>query len=41
MKLDRRTFLGLGGAAMVAGVAVTLPGREGEPAPSPAASPTG
>ena len=28
MKLDRRTFLGLGGAAMVAGVAVTLPGRD-------------
>jgi peptide-methionine (R)-S-oxide reductase len=27
MKLDRRAFLGLGGAAMVAGVALTLPGR--------------
>jgi peptide-methionine (R)-S-oxide reductase len=28
MKLDRRAFLGLGGAAMAAGVAFTLPGRE-------------
>jgi peptide-methionine (R)-S-oxide reductase len=30
MKLDRRTFLGLGGAAMAVGVAISLPGREGE-----------
>jgi peptide-methionine (R)-S-oxide reductase len=29
MKLDRRAFLGLTGAAMVVGVAVTLPGRDG------------
>ena len=29
MKLDRRAFLGFGGAAMVAGVAVTMPGRGG------------
>jgi peptide-methionine (R)-S-oxide reductase len=29
MKLDRRTFLGLGGAVMIGGVAMTLPGREG------------
>ncbi|HMG46866.1 MAG TPA: peptide-methionine (R)-S-oxide reductase MsrB [Allosphingosinicella sp.] len=35
MKLDRRTFLALGGAAMVAGVAVTQPGREGEAGAQP------
>ena len=29
MKIDRRAFLGFGGAAMVAGVALTLPGRGG------------
>jgi peptide-methionine (R)-S-oxide reductase len=29
MNIDRRAFLGFGGAAMVAGIAFTLPGREG------------
>src|SRR4051794_36279379 len=29
MKIDRRSFLAFGGAAMVAGVAFTLPGRDG------------
>jgi peptide-methionine (R)-S-oxide reductase len=29
MKIDRRAFLAFGGAAMVAGVAFTLPGRDG------------
>jgi len=29
MKIDRRAFFALGGAAMVAGVAFTLPGRDG------------
>ncbi len=33
MKLDRRAFLGFGGAAMVAGVAATLPGRGADAAP--------
>ena len=30
MNLDRRAFLAFGGAAMVAGVALTLPGRGGD-----------
>jgi peptide-methionine (R)-S-oxide reductase len=30
--MNRRAFLGFGGAAMVAGVALTLPGREGDAA---------
>jgi peptide-methionine (R)-S-oxide reductase len=30
MTIDRRAFLGFGGAAMVAGVAFTLPGREAD-----------
>ncbi|MBV9883034.1 MAG: peptide-methionine (R)-S-oxide reductase, partial [Sphingomonadaceae bacterium] len=29
MNLDRRAFLGFGGAALVAGVILTLPGRDG------------
>jgi peptide-methionine (R)-S-oxide reductase len=29
MKIDRRAFLGFGGAAIVVGVAATLPGRDG------------
>jgi peptide-methionine (R)-S-oxide reductase len=33
MKLDRRAFLGFGGAAMVAGVAFTLPGRQADARP--------
>jgi len=34
MKLDRRAFLGFGGAAMVAGVAATLPGRGADAQPA-------
>lgn len=39
MKIDRRAFLGLGGAAMVAGVAFTLPGRDGGADAQPARFP--
>jgi peptide-methionine (R)-S-oxide reductase len=35
MNIDRRTFLAFGGAAMVAGVAFTLPGRDGGAAAQP------
>ena len=39
MNLDRRAFLGFGGAAMVAGVALTLPGRDGGVAARPGSFP--